>query len=186
MSPMAHATSRPPKTIEDYLALPDDVRAELIGGEMYVTPAPTPNHQTVVGAIYALLRAWTRRHDAGRAYVSPVDVHLPTGDVVQSDVVFVARGNLGIVGPLRITGVPDLHVEVVSPSRPDWDRRVKRARYARAGVVEYWIVELEASTIEVLRLDGKAYRAAGRFQRGQVLTSGSLPGLHLPVDDVFA
>lgn len=45
MPGMSHATRRPRKTLEDYLALPDDVRAELIDGELYVTPSPGTPHQ---------------------------------------------------------------------------------------------------------------------------------------------
>ena len=121
MAAMAHARSRPPKTVEDYMALPDDVRAELIGGELYVTPAPTTGHQDAAGQIYRLLSSYAETATGGMAYIAPVDVYLPTGDIVQPDVVYVAEQNRHIIGD-TIQGAPDLVVEVVSPSNAERDR----------------------------------------------------------------
>ena len=60
MESMTHATRRPRKTVEDYMALPDDVRAELIDGELYMTPSPNADHQRVSMELCALLRAHLR------------------------------------------------------------------------------------------------------------------------------
>jgi Uma2 family endonuclease len=121
MASMARVRSRPRKGLADYLALPDDVAAELIDGELYVTPAPSAGHQDVLAALTVHLRPHVESRGLGRLWPAPVDVHLPAGDVVQPDLVFVRRERLAIVRD-AILGVPDLAVEVLSPTRLERDR----------------------------------------------------------------
>jgi Uma2 family endonuclease len=106
--------ARPRKTIEDFMSLPEGVRAELIDGELIMSPSPRPFHQDVVGNIFALLRQFALSRHLGRVYVAPLDVHLPSGDVVEPDVLFISSENLNIVKDW-IRGAPDLVIEVISP-----------------------------------------------------------------------
>jgi Uma2 family endonuclease len=184
MGPVTSVTGRSPKTVSDWLALPDDVRAELIDGEILVTPSPSFRHQDILGRVYRAIASWIEAGGGGRVAPAPVDVHLPSGAVVQPDVVFVASANLGVIHDV-VRGVPDLLVEVVSPSRPERDVFVKRDLYARNGVPEYWIVRPDESSVEVLRLAGTSYRPAGYFLRGAEIRSPMLSGFALPTDDVF-
>jgi len=185
MGSMSAAIERPRKTVEDYLALPDDVRAELIDGELYVTPSPVPDHQRVGLSLARLISPHVEAGGAGEVFIAPLDVHLPSGDIVQPDVLFVATENAGIVQDW-IRGVPDLLVEVLSPTGTERDRIVKHDLYARNGVPEYWIADPAARTIEVFRLDrAGAYRPAGYYLADAVLRSESLPGLELQLADVF-
>ena len=186
MSPMTHATSRPPKTIDDYLALPDEVRAELIGGEIYVTPPPFLDHQRVVRRLLTRIDAWVQACAAGEVFDSPVGVRLPSGAVVEPDLVFVTVANRGILRERMIEGVPDLMIEVVSPGHPERDRLVKRDLYEENGVPEFWLVDPPAGGIEVFRLEDSEYRPAGWFTRGSVLETLMLPGFRLSVDEILA
>ena len=185
MSFMAHAIRRPPKTVRDYMALPEDVRAELIGGEIYVAPSPSSMHQQVACRIWEALNAWVRSAAVGGVVLTAPDVRLPSGDIVRPDVLLVTRTTRREVHPWR-RRVPDLAVEVVSPSHLDRDRIVKRALYAKNGVTEYWIVDLEAEAVEILRAKGRKYRPAGYFEKGSVLTTPTCPGLVLSLDELFA
>ena len=91
----------------------------------------------------------------GRAHSAPHDVHLPSGDIVHPDLLFVAKASSHIVDG-RVYGVP-----------------------------EYWIVDPEGRTIEVFRLDAGAYRPAGWFRTGEKVRSGTWPDLDLSVDEVL-
>ncbi|MEK7767079.1 MAG: Uma2 family endonuclease, partial [bacterium] len=121
----------------------------------------------------------------GRVFVSPLDVHLPSGDIVQPDLLYIRTANLGIVQDW-IRGVPDVLIEVVSPERPERDRLVKRALYARNRVPEFWIVDPATRTVEVLVLDGVKYASHGYFEFADALTSPALGGLSLPLAEVFS
>jgi len=184
MAPMAQPIHRPRKTVEDYLALPDDVRAELIDGELYVTPSPRLRHQDVAGRIYSALLNWAESTGAGAAYIAPLDVYLPTGDIVQPDVLLIRTENLGIARDW-VRGAPNLVVEVLSRSGPMRDRIVKRELYARNGAPAYWIVDPEERAIEVLALVGTAYVPEAYFTGTHLLISQGLPGLRIPLPMVF-
>ena len=171
-------------TLHDYLALPDEPRVELIEGELFVSPAPRFDHQNVVGAIFALLRSHVRERGLGIVVVSPFDVVLSEHDVVQPDLVFVAKAHRDRIQD-RLRGPPDLAVEILSPGHAERDRIVKRDLYARSGVPEYWIIDVERRQIEVRQLEGDRYQLLAIFEEGDTLTSNALPDLELDVTSVF-
>jgi Uma2 family endonuclease len=158
-APEAHlmgmpASSPPVTTIEELLALPDDgQRHELLDGMHVVTPAPRYIHQRALGELLVRLHAAL----AGRADVellqSPADIVLGPRTLVQPDL-FVIRRTPG-VRPERWTdvGVPLVAIEVLSPTTAPRDRGAKRRTYQRAGVAQYWIVDLDARLIERWRPD---------------------------------
>lgn len=182
---MTFVRTKPRKTVDDYFQLPDDVRAELIEGEFFVTPSPTSRHQRIVGNLFVLLRDVVSTHSLGELFVSPLDVVLPSGDVVQPDLLFVATANLSIVQD-RIRGVPDHVVEVVSQTAPERDRIVKRDLYARNGVKEYWVVDEERRNVEVYVLNETSYGAPGLFEASDVIESTVLAEISFPVAAIFA
>lgn len=176
--------ARPRKTIEDLLALPPDSRAELIAGEIYVTPTPYACHQRAVLALARALADHVSRGAGGEAFIAPFDVHLPTGDVVEPDALWVSPAHLGIVKE-TVHGAPDLVVEVLSPGDPERDRIVKRDLYERSGVPEFWVADPATRSVEVFRLEEGRYRPAGWFTPGTRLVSPSFPGWCVAVDDLF-
>lgn len=184
MSGMAPVRSRPRKTIEDYLALPHDTLAELIDGELYVTPGPSPKHQDVVGALHVHLRTFAESTGLGRAYLSPIDVYLPSGDIVQPDLIVIRAERMRIVQDV-IRGIPDVAIEVLSPSRPERDRLIKKQLFASNGIPEYWIVDPESRAVEVFSLDGTSYAPAGWFTDAATVLSPSLGALAIPLRTIF-
>jgi Uma2 family endonuclease len=184
MGTMQVSVERPRKTVEDLWSLPEGVRGELIGGEVYVTPAPMLPHQTAAATLTWALVDYARRHGGGSAYAAPIDVHLPTGDVVQPDVLWVSSARSDILRDW-VYGAPDLVIEILSPSNPERDRIVKRDVYARSGVREYWIADPASRSLEVFVLEGGRYLPAGWFTPGTQVTSRLLPGFAVSVDEVF-
>lgn len=144
-SPSSHLG---PYRRQDYEALPDEPRCELIYGSLFVSPSPSPLHQTLVALLYEALRA-SSRETGGRVLLSPLDVYLQEHSVVQPDLLYVSRQRRGIVGR-RVEGAPDLLVEVLSPGTARRDRGEKLRLYAESGVREYWIVDPKGRQIEFL------------------------------------
>lgn len=140
-------------TAERVRALPDDGnRYELIGGELVVTPAPGPAHQVACAELYARLRSWLGSTGLGTALWSPADLSFGEDEILQPDL-FVFPQAEGTPGSWRDITALLLAVEVLSPSTARYDRGLKRRRYQRAGVPEYWIVDLDARLIERWRPD---------------------------------
>ena len=179
--------ARPRQTVEDYLALPDDVRGELIDGVVYLmTPAPNLEHQDIVVALTRWLRAHADDTSVGRVFVAPTDVHLASGDIVQPDLLLLLEPHFDATKQFQAYNTPpDLAVEVLSPTRPERDRIVKRHLYAQNGVTEYWIADPETRSVEVLRREEAVYTPAGWFRHEDLVVSPLLPGLRIPLTNVF-
>ena len=130
-------------------SLPDDgQRYELISGTLVVTPAPRWTHQFVVGALHLRLHEWLGEHHDLTVVFSPADISLGEDEILQPDL-FVVRSAPG--EPVREwSDVRELAlvIEVLSPSTAHYDRNLKRKRYQRAAVPEYWIVDSDARQIE--------------------------------------
>lgn len=137
-----------PWTAERAIALPaDGNRYEVLDGELFVTPAPSFVHQSVVGRLYAMLLAYTDRERVGRAMLSPADIVFSPRRLVQPDIFVIPT----LAVPQRAwTDVKSLllAVEVLSPSTARADRHRKRLLYQSEGVPEYWIVDGDARLVE--------------------------------------
>lgn len=174
-------------TYEDWLQLPDDgAKYEVIDGELYVTPAPSLKHQSSSNRLCTAMTNYVDAHDLGYVYSSPVDVMLPTQAVpLEPDIVFVSKDHEEILGEDYIEGVPDLVVEILSPSNWPYDRRVKLRVYQDAGIPEYWILDYRAKTIEVLVLDEGEYTLLGPWGLEETAVSRVLTGFEIAVRDVY-
>jgi len=175
-------------TYEDYQRLPDDGRRyEIIEGVLYVTAAPSFDHQYTAGEIFAALRTYVRERQLGIVISAPFEVHLPgIARPVQPDVLFIAAERAPQAGARDFAGAPDLLVEILSPSTVRTDRVVKFSAYERAGVREYWLVDPYAHSVEVYTLSaGGTLEIAGQYTYGEKIASTVLNGLTLPVDDLF-
>lgn len=177
--------TRERKTVEDYLRLPDDVRCELFQGEYFMSPSPGFKHQVAVVKLSALLLDHVESRKLGRVLCAPFDCILSDEDVVQPDVLFVATGSLSKIRD-RLYGAPDLAIEIISSGNAERDRIVKRDLYAKHGVREYWIVDPEARTLEVMSPDKGGWRLHAIFGASDEVTSLLLPNFRAAVRDIFA
>ena len=89
-----------------------------------------------------------------------------------------------MVGPKAVDAPPDLVVEILSPATRQRDLTTKREIYARFGVREYWIVDLDARTVTILALAGNTYRPVPGGEGGAI-QSRVLPELRLTLEAVF-
>ncbi len=174
-------------TCEEYMLMPlEEPRYELIDGRLHVVPAPNLNHQDIVGQLYLALVNFVRARDLGRVFVAPCDVVLSRFDVLQPDLLFVSRERADILTEANVQGPPDLVIEVLSPATAEKDRVGKRRVYERFGVPEYWLVDPETRTVEVLRWTEDGYETAGVYGEGDTLRSPLLPELAVELAGVFA
>ena len=137
-------------TRDEVLALPDDgQRYELVDGELLVTPSPRGRHQRGVLGLYLLVHPYVRANCLGFTMLSPADLDLHAGQLVQPDLFVGAMIDGHEPVEWEEFGVPTLVVEVLSPATARHDRLTKRRRYQRSGVPTYWIADLDARLVEV-------------------------------------
>lgn len=182
-----HNTARRKLTYEDYVLFPEDgQRHEIIDGEHYVSPAPTPRHQIVSIELSSTLHAFVKSQRLGQVLAAPTDVLLSRHDVLQPDILFISNERASILTEKNIQGAPDLVIEILSPSTRRLDERLKLERYELLGVREYWIVD-PAGRVEVFQVDGEAFRQTAKLsvEAEDVLTTPLLPGLQIPLADLF-
>ena len=126
-------------------------RYELLDGELLVTPAPRGPHQTAAAELLLLLRPYAYDRRIGVAFLSPADLELRPGTIMQPDVFVVPNGSVRVVGRDHewsdITSLL-LAVEILSPSSLRTDRVLKRDFYLTNNVQEYWIVDCDARVVE--------------------------------------
>lgn len=128
-------------TLDDYYALPDDARVELIDGVIYDMTAPTRKHQTIALHLWRQFVECIEEHSVPCiAYAAPVDVRLDADEktMVQPDVFVLCHED---DNDARIEGAPEFAAEVLSPSTKSKDCVIKLNKYMNAGVKEYWIID---------------------------------------------
>ena len=172
-------------TYVDLASFPEDnLRRELIGGELIVTAAPLVRHQRAVMALAGRLFLYAKEH-GGEVFPAPTDVFLSDIDVVEPDVLFVTQASIAKLESKFVRGAPDIVVEVSSPTTRRLELVRKRELYERYGVPEYWYADLDADRIEVYRLERDRYAPPTMLGRGDTLTSPLLPGFVVAVDEVL-
>jgi Uma2 family endonuclease len=140
-------------TAEEVLHLQDESRAwpryELIDGELYVTSAPEVRHQRLVREVFRCLLAYVDPTGFAEVLTSPSAIQLEEDSVLQPDVFVFPRINPDVARP-SWTDVTSLFlaVEVLSPSSMRTDRVIKRDKYMRVAVDEYWVVDPDGRHIE--------------------------------------
>lgn len=176
----------PKFTYEDYLLLPDDKRYEIIEGDlMMMVHGPNTRHQEIIGKLYRYLSQFVEDNNLGIFFIAPFDVILSRYDVVQPDLIFVSKGREHIITEMNIQGAPDLVIEIMSQDR-ERDQVIKKKLYAKYGIKEYWLVDSETQTVEIMRLNEKGYRPVALFEARDILTSAALSSLKLDLTKIFA
>jgi Uma2 family endonuclease len=167
----------------DYLLLPEDKRYEILDGDLFMVPAPGIKHQRLSITLSAILLK--KLSQFGTVLAAPCDVLLSNEDIVQPDILFVRKERSGIIGEFNIQGSPDLVVEILSQGTRERDLGAKRKIYWKFGVQEYWIVDPEAETIEVLVWSEIGYVTAGVYNKSGRLCSPLLANLKIPLSEIF-
>jgi Uma2 family endonuclease len=182
---METLTEKSTYTYEDYAQLPEGAPYQLIEGQLVMAPSPRVYHQQIVGALYRALHAHVHQHDLGEVFFAPVDVYLSETTTLVLDVFFVAAERRAIIGKIKIEGVPDLVMEVLSPSMAYYDLKEKKRLYEQHGAREYWLVDPEADDVEIYRLDGEQYALHQRAVEVGTVTSALLDGFAVDLADLF-
>ena len=159
---------------------------ELINGEIVAKNHPTATHQRVLRRLSSLFDAHVSEAKLGEVFFAPFGVVPEPNTDVQPDLFVALDANLPNLREDGFFGVPDLVIEIISPSSLKSDRSTKFRLYERTGVGEYWIVDTKNKSIEVYgRVNGAFELTSFAIETGAVASS-VLPGFGVAVGEIFA
>ena len=175
-------------SLAEFLAMGEtDERLELYDGVLYLMSTPTKDHQFLMARLFVHFDRYLDGFATPPAeFYHDLTTILSSESerAVEPDLVVVLAGRNDVGGRIYVEGVPDLVVEILSSDRSH-DLVYKRRVYAEAGVREYWIVDPQNDTVMVLELRGGAYAERAILAAGDTLTTPLLPGLAIPLADIF-
>lgn len=158
---------------------------ELIDGGIVDKNHPTAKHQRVLIKLTVQFETLIENNKLGKVYIAPFGVVPEIGTDVQPDLFVVLDANLPNLRDDGFFGVPDLIVEIISPSSLKSDRNTKFKLYERTGVNEYWIVDTKNQSIEVYGRQGSGYDLISFAVEKGAVESSVLTGLSVEVAEVF-
>lgn len=178
----------PLMTVTDLEAMPDDGnRYEVIEGELFVSCAPGLTHQRVSMNLAFFIRSYLEDNPIGLVFATPGLILTELSGVIPDIVFFRHERSEQIVSGERLTGAPDIVVEILSPGAENTrrDRVAKRQLYARHGVAEYWMVDPEKRAVELYRLQSGSLELVATFKDEDELNSPFLPGFSCATAAIF-
>ena len=172
-------------TYDDYAILPEEpgFRHEVIDGVLFRDPSPSFHHQRVSRRLQRVLEDYFNEVDPkGEVFNAPLDLTLTKYTVVQPDLLYLPGSRPAQHDP--VDTLPELVVEVLSPSTRRKDRVTKLNRYQSAGVVHYWMLDPEDAIIEAYELRDEYYMSIVRAHEG-TFSHPSFPGLSFEIEALF-
>jgi len=167
-------------TLEEFFAIPEGPpKVELEEGELIVTAQPHGRHQTMLLRLGSVLDSQVTQNRLGRVWPE-IDVHLPgEARVYVPDLVCLSSEHLDRYSDVdgRIHGVPDLVVEIISPSTERRDRTTKFRTYQQVGVPWYWLIDPDELIAQEYKLTPEGYLLAQSIPPGEAFAPGLFPGL---------
>ena len=149
-----------------------------------MSPSPAFFHQEIAFRFQRALHDWVVPRKLGKVVGAPLDMVLSEHRVTQPDVAYISAARLGLIQRV-LMGPADLVAEVISLGSRHRDRIEKRDLYEQHGVQEYWIIDPEAASADVLFLEQGRYELVMRCGTGQIATSRLLPSFAISMDDLL-
>lgn len=175
-------------TYDEIVALADDKLRELHDGVPILMPSPTPRHQELYRALVKFIEKWIDGGGQGLLYYQPVDLKVDDYKVLVPDLLYYATNNRSAViseNNKYLRAVPDLVVEIVSPSSQNTDRFYKFDVYAEIGVKYYWTIDPEFWIFQAFRLVEGEYRFEASLSDEGEFAPEVFPGLKIPMAELF-
>ena len=180
-------TSTALMTAEELMQLPDDdLRHELIDGELITMPLPKLPHGRVATHLGVPLAQFVLENDLGEVYIGDVGYQVTWNPdtVLAPDVTFVSKQRLEQAGDVKgyWQGPPDLAVEVFSPGYRPGKVSERISRLFSFGTKQVWIVDLKLSTVTVYRSESDITTFSGS---DYLESPDLLPGFRISLEWIF-
>jgi Uma2 family endonuclease len=164
---------------------PPETPCEIIENELFMSPAPSTEHQRIIRKLVQKMLHFVEQKILGEVFFAPFDVIVDENNVVQPDIIFISNQNLEKLTKRGFEGVPDLVVEIISPSTFYRDSYEKKDFYEKIGVKEYWLIEPANRVIEVFVLENGKYHLHSLVVEKGTAQSKILEGFEAVAKEIF-
>jgi Uma2 family endonuclease len=172
-------------TAREFSQLPESpYPVELIDGVVTMSPTPLPIHQLIASRLAYPLIQQELRYDGGFWFTSPVDLFISPTNVYEPDAMFFPAERKPDLRSLPIMEIPEIVVEILSPSSRSRDQVRKRAAYSDRGIAEYWIVDPQARQI-IFNSIGNDGTYIAHALEGSTIPVGRYTGVALDLEWIF-
>ncbi len=178
-------------TYEDLLALSEEVRGEVVAGELRTAPSALPKHSRAMRTLGSAIGK-PFDDDDGRGgpggwwILLEVDVQFSKHDIVRPDVAGWRRERLPAPWDTRpIEVVPDWICEILSPSNAAHDRVTKAKLYAEHGVKHFWLLDPAERILEAFDLSGQLWTRIGSYDDTATARVSPFEAIELAVGGLF-
>jgi len=174
-------------TYQDYknLDVEDNFWYELLNGELVKKSSPSPLHQRVSRNLLVALNTFIVGKKLGEVFYSPIDVFLDDYNVPQPDLVFVSDARKEIISDDGILGIPDMVIEIISPSSFKRDRVDKMKLYKKHQIPEFWLIDPNNTSVEIYTFQENDYDVFSLAVQSGTVQSKVLPEFTLEVSTLF-
>ena len=172
---------------KDLERLPDEplLTYEIIAGELIVSRQPHLRHGAIIARLSAQLYPAVKAL-GGLVIVEPGIVWGEEAeDNVAPDITIILPDRLHLAVGRTLSGTPNIVMEIVSPGSIEVDYIKKRDLYGRTGAQEYWIIDWQRQVVEVWTFTESPARAVA-YTMGQTIATPLIPGLTVPVEEIFS
>lgn len=175
-------------SLDEFLALGEtDGKWELDDGVLYIMASGTPDHRFLELEFSRRILDHLDEFDLPPAHLYTEMTTILSRELQRApepDIVIILNERRDVVGRARVEAPPDIVVEIPSADR-NRDLIRKRQIYAEAGILEYWPIDPRNDTVTQLELHNGAYVERAVLTPGDILTTPMLPGLAIPLTEIF-
>ncbi len=169
-------------SLEEFYAL-EEVKADFVQGYIYIQMGASVTHERIFSRIFLQLGLFVAQHQLGEVFGSRLSIGMTADYHPEPDIFFVKKDNSGTYANDRFDGVPDLVIEIISPSTRKLDLDEKRVLYQQSRVPEVYFVDFAKKLILADILEEGEYVSLSL--REGTLTSRVLPGLVWEVEKMY-
>ena len=170
-------------TLEEFQAL-GETKADFIGGYIYIQMGASVTHERLFSKIFLHLGMFVAQDQLGEVFGSRLSVGITKDYHPEPDIFFVSKDNPGQYANDRFDGIPDLVIEIISPSTRKLDLDEKRPLYQQNRVPEVYFVDVAKKLVMIDVLEDGAYVSLSL--RDGTFASRALPGLTWEIEKMYS
>ena len=169
-------------SLEEFYAL-EETKADFVNGYIHIQMGASVIHEQIFVELITHLNSFVKCHQVGKVFGSRLSVGISVDYHPEPDIFFVGKNNLGKYANDRFDGIPEMVIEIISPSTRKFDLEEKRPLYQQNRIPEIYFVDFDKKQVIIDVLMVKGYES--RTMSVGKLMSNVLPGLEWEIEKMY-